>query len=134
VGANFSIGVQVFYRLAQAAAQLLAQEESYDAWLYEIHHRNKKDAPSGTLLETRRALERGGYRRPVDVASNRAGAIPGTHQLGFDSEADTILLEHRARSRAGFAHGALRAAHWMIGRRGFYEFSQVWEEIAQRPE
>lgn len=134
VGANFSVGVQVFYRLAQAAAELLAQEESYDAWLYEIHHNKKKDAPSGTLLETRRALERGGYARPVDVASNRAGAIPGTHQLGFDSEADTILLEHRARNRAGFAHGALRAARWMIGRRGFYEFSQVWEEIARRRE
>lgn len=132
VGANFSIGVQVFYRLAEEAARLLAGEEAYDAWLYEIHHKKKRDAPSGTLLEARRALERGGYGRPVDVASNRAGAIPGTHQLGFDSEADTILIEHRARNRAGFAHGALRAASWMIGRRGFHEFSQVWEEIVRR--
>ena len=76
-------------------------------------------------------MEAAGYGRPIDVASNRAGAIPGTHQIGFDSEADTILLEHRARSRAGFAHGALRAARWMIGRRGFYEFSQVWEEVVK---
>jgi 4-hydroxy-tetrahydrodipicolinate reductase len=130
-GANFSIGVQVFYRLAAAAAGLLAGEEGYDAWLYEIHHRMKKDAPSGTLKEIQRVLESAGYDRPVDVASNRAGAIPGTHQVGFDSEADTILLEHRARSRAGFAHGALRAARWMLGRRGVYEFSTVWEDIIQ---
>ncbi len=132
VGANFSIGVQVFYRLTAAAAELLAGEPGYDAWLYEIHHNKKKDAPSGTLLEIRRTMERAGYTRPVDVASNRAGAIPGTHQLGFDGDADTILLEHRARNRAGFAHGALRAARWMIGRRGFYEFSQVWEEVVRR--
>ena len=128
-GANFSVGVQVFYRLAEAAARLLAGETAYDAWAYEIHHKMKKDAPSGTLLQILKAMEGAGYDRKIDVASNRAGAIPGTHVVGFDSEADTILLEHRARSRAGFAHGALRAARWMIGRRGFYEFSQVWEEI-----
>jgi 4-hydroxy-tetrahydrodipicolinate reductase len=130
-GANFSIGVLVFYRLAEAAARLLAAEESYDAWLYEIHHRMKKDAPSGTLKEIQRILETAGYSRPIDVASNRAGAIPGTHQIGFDSEADTIVLEHRARSRAGFAHGALRAARWMLGRRGVYELSAVWEEVVR---
>lgn len=132
-GANFSVGVQVFYRLAEAAARLLAEETAYDGWLYEIHHRMKQDAPSGTLLQIRKVMEAAGYSRPLDVASNRAGAIPGTHQIGFDSEADTILLEHRARNRSGFAHGALRAARWMIGRRGFHEFSQVWEEIVQPP-
>jgi 4-hydroxy-tetrahydrodipicolinate reductase len=130
-GANFSVGVQVFYRLAEAAARLLAHETAYEAWAYEIHHSKKKDAPSGTLLQLRKVMERAGYDRPIDVASNRAGSIPGTHQIGFDSEADTITLEHRARSRAGFAHGALRAARWMIGRRGYYEFSQVWEEIVR---
>lgn len=130
-GANFSVGVQVFYRLAEAAARLLAEETAYDAWAYEIHHKMKKDAPSGTLLQILKVMEGAGYSRPVDVASNRAGAVPGTHQIGFDSEADTLTLEHRARSRAGFAHGALRAARWMIGRKGFYEFSQVWEEIVQ---
>jgi 4-hydroxy-tetrahydrodipicolinate reductase len=130
-GANFSVGVQVFYRLAETAARLLAGVESYDAWLYEIHHRMKKDAPSGTLKEIQRVLTAAGYDRPVDVASNRAGAIPGTHQIGFDSEADTILLEHRARKRTGFAQGALRAARWMLGRRGVYEFSTVWEEVIQ---
>jgi 4-hydroxy-tetrahydrodipicolinate reductase len=133
-GANFSVGVQVFYRLAEAVARLLAEETAYDGWLYEIHHKMKQDAPSGTLLQIRKVMEAAGYSRPVDIASNRAGAIPGTHQIGFDSEADTITLEHRARNRSGFAHGALRAARWMIGRRGFYEFSQVWEEIVrERP-
>jgi 4-hydroxy-tetrahydrodipicolinate reductase len=130
-GANFSVGVQVFYRLAAAAARLLAAETSYDAWAYEIHHKLKQDAPSGTLLELTRVMAAAGYERPIDVASNRAGAIPGTHQIGFDSEADTLTLEHRARNRSGFAHGALRAARWMIGRRGLYEFSQVWEAIAE---
>lgn len=128
-GANFSIGVLVFYRLAEAAARLLANETAYDAWAYEIHHKMKKDAPSGTLLQILKVMEGAGYDRRIDVASNRAGAIPGTHVVGFDSEADTILLEHRARSRAGFAHGALRAARWMIGRKGFYELGQIWEEI-----
>jgi 4-hydroxy-tetrahydrodipicolinate reductase len=128
-GANFSIGVQIFYRLAAEAGRLLAAEEDYGAWLYEIHHRHKKDAPSGTLREIRRTLEEAGYALPVDVASNRAGAVPGTHVLGFDSEADTITLQHTARSRTGFARGALRAARWVLGRRGFFEFSQVWEEI-----
>jgi len=128
-GANFSVGVQVFYRLAEAAARLLADEPAYDAWLYEIHHKMKKDAPSGTLLEIRRILETAGYSRAIDQGHNRAGAVPGSHQIGFDSEADTIILEHRARSRAGLAHGALRAARWIAGRRGFYEFSQVWEDV-----
>ncbi|HKH47953.1 MAG TPA: dihydrodipicolinate reductase C-terminal domain-containing protein, partial [Thermoanaerobaculia bacterium] len=91
-GANFSIGVQVFYRLAEAAARLLSGETSYEAWLWEIHHSKKKDAPSGTLQEIRRVMEGAGWNRGIDVASNRAGAIPGTHQIGFDSEADTIVL------------------------------------------
>jgi 4-hydroxy-tetrahydrodipicolinate reductase len=132
-GANFSIGVQVFYRLAGAAARLLSEVTAYDAWAYEIHHKKKRDAPSGTLLEVKRVMEGAGWSRPIDVASNRAGAIPGTHQVGFDSEADTILLEHRARDRSGFAHGALRAARWMIGRQGLYEFSRVWEEVVREP-
>lgn len=128
-GANFSVGVMVFYKVAAEAARLLADEASYEAWLHEIHHSKKKDAPSGTALRILEAMEEAGWSRGIDVASSRAGAIPGTHQVGFDSEADTITLQHTARSRAGFAHGVLRAARWMIGRQGFYEFSQVWEEI-----
>jgi 4-hydroxy-tetrahydrodipicolinate reductase len=128
-GANFSVGVQVFYRVVAAAARLLAADPDYDPWLYEIHHRRKRDAPSGTLRELHRVMEREGYARPIDSASNRAGAIPGTHLVGFDSEADTIRLEHQARSRAGFAAGALRAARWIRGRRGIFEWSDVWEEV-----
>ncbi len=128
-GANFSVGVQVFYRIVAAAAQLLAADADYDPWLYEIHHRRKRDAPSGTLRELRRVMERAGYEREIDTASNRAGAIPGTHLVGFDSEADTIRLEHQARGRAGFARGALRAARWVLGRRGVFEWSEVWEDV-----
>jgi 4-hydroxy-tetrahydrodipicolinate reductase len=131
-GANFSIGVQVFYRIVAEAARLFATPAGagYDAWLYEIHHRRKKDAPSGTLRELRAVMERAGYRRPIDAASNRAGAIPGTHVAGFDSEADTIRLEHQARNRTGFALGALRAARWVLGRRGVHAWNDVWEEVA----
>jgi 4-hydroxy-tetrahydrodipicolinate reductase len=127
-GANFSIGVQVFYRIVAAAARLLAADADYDPWLYEIHHRRKRDAPSGTLRELRRVMEGAGYARAVDAASNRAGSVPGTHLVGFDSEADTIRLEHQARDRTGFAAGALRAARWIRGRRGIFEWSDVWEE------
>lgn len=128
-GANFSVGVQVFYGIVEAAARLLAGEEGYGAWAHEIHHRAKRDAPSGTLKELLRVVERAGYERPVDVASNRAGAVPGTHLLGFDSDADTITLEHTARSRAGFATGALRAARWVRGRHGVFEFRDIWREV-----
>ena len=128
-GANFSVGVQIFYRLAETAGRLMAEAEEYGAWAYEIHHDKKKDAPSGTLLELVRRVETAGFSRHLDVASNRAGSIPGTHVLGFDSEADTITLEHRARNRTGFAHGALKAARWLLGRTGFYEFGDIWEEV-----
>lgn len=128
-GANFSVGVQVFYRIVEAAASVLANEEDYDAWAYEIHHKMKKDAPSGTLLRLVETMKESGYERNIDTASNRAGTVPGSHQIGFDSEADTIQLIHTARSRVGFARGALRAARWIIGRRGLYEFSTVWDQM-----
>ncbi|HEX9669022.1 MAG TPA: dihydrodipicolinate reductase C-terminal domain-containing protein [Thermoanaerobaculia bacterium] len=128
-GANFSVGVQVFYGIVDAAGRLLADEAAYGAWAYEIHHAAKRDAPSGTLKELLRVLERANYARPVDVASNRAGAVPGTHLMGFDSEADTITLQHTARSRAGFAHGALRAARWVVGKKGVFEFREIWREV-----
>ena len=127
-GANFSVGVQIFYRLAETAARLMAGAPEYGAWAHEIHHIKKKDAPSGTLLELVRRVEQAGFARSLDVASNRAGAIPGSHLLGFDSEADTITLEHRARNRGGFAQGALKAARWLLGRTGIYEFGEIWEE------
>jgi 4-hydroxy-tetrahydrodipicolinate reductase len=71
-------------------------------------------------------MKKAGYTRQIDVSSNRAGAHPGTHEIGFDSSADTITLRHTARSREGFARGALQAARWLTGKRGFYEFSEIW--------
>ncbi|MGA2434835.1 MAG: dihydrodipicolinate reductase C-terminal domain-containing protein [Bryobacteraceae bacterium] len=122
---NFSIGVNVFNRVVAEAARLLAAEAEYGAWAWEIHHDAKKDAPSGTLLKLVEEMKRAGYARPVDVGSNRAGRHPGTHEIGFDSAADTITLRHTARSREGFARGALKAARWIAGRKGIFEFSDV---------
>jgi 4-hydroxy-tetrahydrodipicolinate reductase len=123
--ANFSIGVNVFARVTAEAARLLANEKEYEAWAWEIHHSAKKDAPSGTLLKLVEAMKSAGYERRIDAGSNRAGAHPGTHEIGFDSAADTITLRHVARSREGFARGALKAAQWVVGKQGVYEFSEV---------
>lgn len=122
---NFSIGVNIFFRLVREAARLAASESQYGAWAWEIHHHTKKDAPSGTLLKLVEDMKAAGYARPIDVSSNRAGAHPGTHEIGFDSAADTITLRHTARSREGFARGALKAAQWIIGKKGVYEFSEI---------
>ena len=122
---NYSIGVNVFFRLVSEAARLFSGEPSYGAWAWEIHHSTKKDAPSGTLLKLVEEMKAAGYPRPIDAAASRAGAHPGTHEIGFDSAADTITLRHTARSREGFARGALKAAQWIIGRSGFHEFKEV---------
>src|SRR6185312_15155101 len=122
---NFSTGVAVFRRLAIAASELLRDEKEYGAWAWEIHHDQKRDAPSGTLLQLVEALKHAGFRREIDVSSNRAGRHPGTHEIGFDSAADTITLRHTARSREGFARGALKAAQWIVGKQGVFEFSNV---------
>lgn len=124
-GANFSIGVAIFSRLVEEAARLLANETDYEAWAWEMHHSAKKDAPSGTLLKLIDDMKRGGYSRPIDVSSSRAGKVPGTHEIGFDSAADTITLRHTARSREGFARGALRAARWIADKKGVYEFKET---------
>lgn len=122
---NFSIGVNVFFRLVREAARLLESEPQYGAWAWEIHHHTKKDAPSGTLLKLVEEMEAAGYSRPIDTSANRAGAHPGTHEIGFDSAADTITLRHAARSREGFARGALKAAQWLPGKRGVFKFEDV---------
>jgi len=122
---NFSIGVNVFFRLVREAAHLLAAQTEYGAWAWEIHHAAKKDAPSGTLLKLVEQMKKAGYSRPIDVGANRAGMVPGTHEIGFDSAADTITLRHVARSREGFALGALKAAQWVVGKKGFYEFGDI---------
>lgn len=130
-GANFSVGVQVFYRIAARAAELFRGLESYDAFIEEAHHKRKRDAPSGTAVQLRNIVAES-LDRDVPVASTRAGYIPGTHRLGFDSAADQITLTHTARSREGFAAGALVAAGWIIGRKGVYEFSEVFDEILKK--
>lgn len=122
---NFSVGVNIFTRLVSEAAHLFANEKEYGAWAWEIHHSTKKDAPSGTLIQLVDRMKAAGYTRSIDSSSSRAGAHPGTHEIGFDSAADTLTLRHTARSREGFARGALKAAQWIIERKGFYEFSDV---------
>jgi 4-hydroxy-tetrahydrodipicolinate reductase len=127
-GANFSIGVQIFYRVAAAAAELFRNLDSYDAFIEESHHKRKRDAPSGTALQLGEIVAKH-LGREVPVTSTRAGYIPGTHRVGFDSAADQITLEHVARSREGFAAGALMAAEWIVGKKGVFEFSEVFDEI-----
>jgi 4-hydroxy-tetrahydrodipicolinate reductase len=124
-GANFSVGANIFIEIVAKAAQLLAAEEDYGAWAWEIHHATKKDATSGTLRTMLREIEKNGYSREVNVAANRAGSQPGTHELGFDSPDDSITLRHTARNRDGFARGALRAARWIKGKKGFYDFRDI---------
>jgi len=127
-GANFSIGVNLFYRITKQAAELFAAVDGYAAFIEEAHHSRKRDAPSGTALKLRELMSEN-FGTDIPTASTRAGYIPGTHRVGFDSEADQILLTHTARSRQGFASGALLAAHWINGRTGMYEFGEVIGEI-----
>jgi 4-hydroxy-tetrahydrodipicolinate reductase len=128
--ANFSVGVNLFMQTVAHAAALFAKHAEYEAWGWEIHHSAKKDAPSGTLKKLADEMKTAGYARPVSLSSNRAGAIPGTHEIGFDSAADTITLRHTARSREGFARGALQAARWVAGKKGFYEFREILSELS----
>jgi 4-hydroxy-tetrahydrodipicolinate reductase len=128
-GANFSLGVNLFFEIVSHAARLLGMVPQYDAYMSEEHHRAKKDAPSGTALNLLDVMRPHLTNPNLSIASIRAGSIPGTHTIGFDSEADTIVLEHRARSRQGFAEGAFLAARWIAGKKGYYDFRQVFREI-----
>lgn len=124
-GSNFSVGVHIFNQIVSEAARIVARDSDYGAWAWEIHHASKKDAPSGTLLSLMEKMKASGYTRPISASSNRAGIHPGTHEIGFDSAADTITLRHTARSRDGFARGALRAARWIAGKKGFFDFREI---------
>ena len=125
VAANFSLGANVLDALVETAGRLLKDAESCGAYIHEAHHAAKKDAPSGTALMLRRALERGGWARAVDVSSTRAGWIPGTHAVGFDGRAETLELVHTVRDRATFAQGALLAARWVVGKKGWFGMRDV---------
>ena len=127
--ANFSVGVQIFSQIVAEAARLMARQPEYGAWAWEIHHATKKDAPSGTLLALVESMKQSGYGKPIDTSSSRAGTLPGTHEIGFDSAADTITIRHAARSREGFARGALRAARWLAGKKGFFDFREIVNQL-----
>lgn len=127
-GANFSVGVNLFYRVVAHAATLFDQAKDYAPFIEEAHHAQKRDAPSGTALRLHEFMKES-MKCEIPIASTRAGSIPGTHRVGFDSAADQIMLTHTARSRAGFASGALLAAAWIIGRTGVYEFSETVHQV-----
>jgi 4-hydroxy-tetrahydrodipicolinate reductase len=129
-GPNFSVGVYRFRQIVAQAASAFADEHEYEAWGWEIHHAAKRDAPSGTLLAVAEEMKRAGFERGINLSANRAGAHPGTHEIGFDSVSDTITIRHTARSREGFARGALRAARWIVGKSGVFEFREIVNQLA----
>ena len=122
---NFAIGVNLFLAVAARLGRMMSAQPSFGGWIHELHHAAKKDAPSGTALEMERRLREAGFSADLPVASTRAGAIPGTHTLGFDSASETITLTHQARDRAAFARGSLHAAQWIIDKRGWYTMADV---------
>ena len=125
VAANFSLGVNLFQGIVERSATLFIGQEDFGAWIHEAHHAAKVDAPSGTAISLEHAARKAGYQARIDVSSTRAGSIPGTHTVGFDGPFDTITLTHTARSRASFAGGALQAARWVSGRRGWFTMRDV---------
>ncbi len=131
-GANFSVGVNLFYKIAEYASELFAKFEEYETFIEEQHHSRKLDAPSGTALKLKGIVAKH-IKKDFSVSSTRAGNIPGTHRVGFDGSADQITLEHLARSREGFASGAILAAKWVVGKKGFWEFTEVMDEILSEP-
>ena len=122
---NFSLGMNVFALAVEEASRHLARHQEFGAWIHELHHVMKKDAPSGTALTLKSGMERAGYDRPIDVSSSRAGLIPGTHTVGFDGPSETIELTHTVRDRAVFARGALTAAKWLVGRHGWFSIRDM---------
>ncbi|HEX3702891.1 MAG TPA: dihydrodipicolinate reductase C-terminal domain-containing protein [Vicinamibacterales bacterium] len=122
---NFSTGVVLFESIVAHAAMLFAQQPEFGAFVHEAHHSAKKDAPSGTALKLAGAMRSAGFARPIDMSSTRAGSIPGTHTVGFDGPAETIVLSHTARDRTAFARGALAAAQWVNGKRGWFSMRDV---------
>ena len=127
--ANYSIGVNLFYRIVEEAAKLISDYDEYDTAVWEAHHAQKADSPSGTALEIAKRIMSVNLKKTkivtdafhskplpqeLHVSSTRLGSVPGTHSVFFDSNADTITLTHTARSREGFALGAVRAMEWLF--------------------
>jgi 4-hydroxy-tetrahydrodipicolinate reductase len=126
-GPNFSVGVNLFFEIVKAAAPAL--NSGYSAQLLERHHLHKKDAPSGTAVTIKQVLEHASGKEVGDIASVREGETVGMHVVTFDSAADTMMLVHDAKNRQGFAEGAVRAAEWLHGKTGFYEFKDIYREL-----
>jgi len=125
-GSNFSVGVNMFFELVKTVAPALKQ--GYAGHIYERHHVTKKDAPSGTAATMQQILQNASDAE-VEITSFREGDVVGMHELTLESAADTIYLCHDAKSRRGFAEGAVRAAEWLMGKKGFYEFKDIWREV-----
>ncbi len=128
--ANFSVGVNLFLEVARAAAAAL--QHGYSGQIFERHHVHKKDAPSGTAIAIQNAVRQAGGETEdanLEITSFREGEVVGMHEVVLDSSADRIYLCHDAKSRQGFAEGAVRAAEWLAGKKGFHDFKDVWREL-----
>jgi len=124
--ANFSIGVNLFFEVAETAAAALRHQ--YFGQIFERHHAHKKDAPSGTAMALQRLIQNASGSE-LEITSFREGEVVGMHELVFDCDADTIYLCHDAKSRRGFAEGAVRAAEWLAGKTGIFDFKDIWHNI-----
>jgi 4-hydroxy-tetrahydrodipicolinate reductase len=125
-GANFSIGVNLFFDVARSAAAALRHQ--YFGQIFERHHAQKKDAPSGTAL-TLQGIIHDAVQTELEITSFREGDVVGLHELVLDSPCDTIYLCHDAKSRRGFAEGAVRGAEWLAGKKGVFDFKDVWRKL-----
>jgi 4-hydroxy-tetrahydrodipicolinate reductase len=130
--ANFSVGVNLFFDVARAAAAALRHD--YSGQIFERHHVHKKDAPSGTAIAIQQVIrESSGHGShqydDLEITSFREGEVVGLHEVVLESPADRIYICHDAKSRRGFAEGAVRAAEWLTGKKGFYDFKDVWREL-----
>ena len=127
-GSNFSIGINLFYDVARTAAAAL--QHGYSGQIFERHHAQKKDAPSGTAIVLQQAMRDASSKHgELEITSFREGDVVGMHEVVLESSADRIYLCHDAKSRHGFAEGAVRAAEWLAGKKGFYDFKDVWREL-----
>ena len=122
---NFSLGVNIFQLAVEEATRHFAKHPEFGAWIHESHHAAKQDAPSGTAVTILNGMARVGFQRPIDVSSTRVGSVPGTHTVGFDGPSETIELTHTVRDRAVFARGALSAARWLVGKKGWFSIRDL---------
>jgi 4-hydroxy-tetrahydrodipicolinate reductase len=126
--ANFSIGINLFFDVVRAAAAALRHD--YSGQIFERHHVHKKDAPSGTAIAIQQVIRNAASRQEnLEITSFREGEVVGLHEVVLESSADRIYLCHDAKSRRGFAEGAVRAAEWLSGKQGFYDFNDIWREL-----